>query len=219
VHAAEFVLWPFLEEAPFASAMFDLEMRYLHATRGWRNDYGLGQRELRGVSHYEVFPEIPARWKSLHWRALAGEFQQCEEDRFERADGTVQWLRWQIRPWNESDKAIGGIVISTEDITARKGIEEQLSRSEERFRSLVEATADVVWTGKLVDGEIQVPAWTKLTGQTPEEARQDWTVAVHPDDRAEVVEAWEGFIREGGVYQRTYRLRGAGWTGNIVGSR
>ena len=49
MHAAELVLWPFLEEAPFASAMFDLEMRYLHATRGWRKDYGLGQCELRGV--------------------------------------------------------------------------------------------------------------------------------------------------------------------------
>jgi len=63
-------LWPFLEEAPFASAMFDLEMRYLHATRGWRKDYGLGQRELRGVSQYEVFPEIRARWKSLHQPSL-----------------------------------------------------------------------------------------------------------------------------------------------------
>ena len=42
---------------------------------------------------------------------------------------TRRWHRTvaalQIRPWYESDKAIGGIVISTEDITARKGIEEQ----------------------------------------------------------------------------------------------
>ena len=207
MRVAELVLWPFLEEAPFASAMFDLEMRYLHASRGWRRDYGLGDRELRGVSHYEVFPEITERWKSAHRQALAGEFLQSEEDRFERADGRVQWLRWQIRPWYESNQAIGGIVISTEDITQRKRIEEELSRREERFRSLVEATADVVWTGKLVDGEVQVPAWTKLTGQTHEEARRGWTMAVHPDDRAGVVEAWTKFIKDGGVYQRTYRLR------------
>jgi len=101
---------------------------------------------------------------------------------------------------------IGGIVISTEDITKRKRMAEELSRSEERFRSLVEATADVVWTGRLVDGEVYVPAWMKLTGQT-QESRRDWTVAVHPDDRTKVVEAWSRFIQQGGVYQRTYRLR------------
>ena len=65
MHAAELVLWPFLEEAPFASAMFDREMRYLHASQGWRRDYGLGDRVLRGVSHYDIFPEIPERWKQV----------------------------------------------------------------------------------------------------------------------------------------------------------
>jgi PAS domain-containing protein len=62
-------------------------------------------------------------------------FCKTEEDRFERADGTVHWLRWQIRPWYASDRTIGGIVISTEDITKRKRMAEELSRSEERFRS------------------------------------------------------------------------------------
>src|SRR5258705_10894944 len=136
VHAADLVLWPFLEEAPFASAMFDREMRYLHASRGWRKDFNLGDRGLRGVSHYEVFPEIPERWKEAHRRALLGEFLQSEEDRFDRADGSVQWLRWQIRPWYGLDRTVGGIVICSEDISERKRMEEQLSGSEERYRRL-----------------------------------------------------------------------------------
>jgi len=106
--------------------MFDREMRYLHASLGWRRDYGLGDRVLRGISHHEIFPEIPERWKHVHRLALAGEFQQSEEDRFDRADGSVQWLRWQIRPWFASRGEIGGIVICTEDITERKRIEEEL---------------------------------------------------------------------------------------------
>jgi hypothetical protein len=57
----------------------------------------------------------------------------------------------------------------------------------------------VVWTGRLGDGEVYVPAWMKLTGQTQEESRRDWTVAVHPEDRTEVVEAWSRFIQQGNI--------------------
>jgi PAS domain S-box-containing protein len=207
MQSAELILWPFLEDAPFASAMFDTQMCYLRASRGWRQDYGLGDRPLRGISHYEVFPEIPERWKEVHRQALAGQFLHSEEDRFERAGGSVLWLRWQIRPWFTSTGAIGGVVISTEDITARKRIEEQLRINEERYRSLVEATSDSVWLASRVGDSISVPAWCKLSGQTPEEAARNWLEVVHPDDQAEVSAAWASFVKNGGVYQVTYRLR------------
>jgi PAS domain S-box-containing protein len=125
----------FIEYAPAALAMFDNKMRYIYASRRWNSDYGLGDRDIRGLSHYEMFPEIPEEWKEAHRRGLAGEVLSGEVDRFERSDGIVQWVRWEIRPWHDSEGNVGGIVIFSEEISERKKAEEALLRSEkEAFR-------------------------------------------------------------------------------------
>lgn len=120
----------FVEYAPAALAMFDLEMHYLYVSRRWLTDYQLGDRDLRGLSHYDVFPEIPERWKELHQRCLAGEVLSSDADCFMRADGSVQWLRWEISPWFCTAGEIGGIVVFSEDITKVKQAEDILRRYE-----------------------------------------------------------------------------------------
>ena len=87
-------------------------------------DYRLGDRDLQGLSHYEVFPEVPERWKEIHQQCLAGAVERCEEDAFPRPDGTTDWLSWEVRPWRSADETIGGIIIFSELITERKQTEE-----------------------------------------------------------------------------------------------
>ena len=121
---SEQLLRHFIRHTPAAVAMFDNHMRYLQVAERWLSDYRLDGTNLIGRSHYEVFPDIPERWREIHRRALLGAVERCEEDPFERADGSVEWLQWEVRPWRKASGQIGGIVMFTQVITERKRAQE-----------------------------------------------------------------------------------------------
>ncbi|HUQ71474.1 MAG TPA: ATP-binding protein, partial [Planctomycetaceae bacterium] len=118
-----------IEHTPAAVAMFDRDMRYIRHSRKWLADYGLDNAALIGRSHYDVFPDIPERWKQIHRDGVAGHIQSCQEDCFVRDDGSEVWLEWAIHPWTDDDGEIGGIVMFTNVITQRKQTEWALEQA------------------------------------------------------------------------------------------
>jgi len=140
----EQVLRLFVEHSPAAIAMFDRDMRYIVASRRYLVDYDLGDQELTGRSHYAVFPEIPERWRAIHQRCLAGATERAEADPFPRADGRLDWVRWEIRPWHETDGGIGGVILFSEVITERKQAQDALRRLNAELEGRVaERTAEL----------------------------------------------------------------------------
>ena len=127
--ANDALLRQFIKHSPAAIAMFDTELRYLQMSDRWLIDYHLAGRDITGLSHYDVFPDIPEIWKAVHRRVLAGAVERCEEDPFHRADGETEWLQWECRPWRRAAGEIGGLVMFTQVITQRKRAEEQVKAS------------------------------------------------------------------------------------------
>jgi two-component system, cell cycle sensor histidine kinase and response regulator CckA len=155
----------FIEYAPACLAMFDREMRYLSASRRWLEDFHLGDRDLRGLLHYDVFPELPEYWRQIHRRGLSGEVIRAEEDQFEQADGSIQWLRWEVRPWRAPNGDVGGILIFSEDITERKQIQESVAERERYLRTILQTTVDGFWVVDLTGRFIEVnEAYCRMTG-------------------------------------------------------
>jgi len=116
----------FVEHAPASLAMFDREMRYLSVSHRWLTDYQLEGTDIIGQSHYTIFPEISNYLKAIHRRGLAGEVFSAKEEEFVRANGTTQWLSWEMRPWYTSEREVGGIVIFSEDVTDRRAAEMEI---------------------------------------------------------------------------------------------
>jgi len=139
----------FTDAAPVAIAMFDTQMRYLAASQRYRDDYEIGPRQLIGRGHYDVFPEIPEAWREIHRRCLAGAVERNVGEPFLRADGTEQWIRWEIQTWRQADGSIGGIVLFSEDITAQKQAEERiLQLHAELEQRVVERTEELQASNK-----------------------------------------------------------------------
>ena len=116
-----------VERAPAAIAMFDKDMRYLLANRRYISDYRLHDAVDKGAlinhSHYEVFPQCPQNRREIHRRVLGGETLCADDDEFPRADGSTDWVRWEMTPWHRADGTIGGAMLFSEVTTARKQVE------------------------------------------------------------------------------------------------
>jgi PAS domain S-box-containing protein len=151
---SEELLRLFIGHAPAALAMLDKELRYIAASSRWIADYHLGDRDLIGHLHYEIFPELTEKIKEVLRRGLAGEITSTNEDKFERLDGSVQWLAWEMRPWYTAGHEIGGVIIFSEDITRRKNAEMELQKSDEKYRQLFEISGDALFVSENVTGKI-----------------------------------------------------------------
>ncbi|WP_395644690.1 ATP-binding protein [Terricaulis sp.] len=126
-----------IDHAPAAIAIFDRDMRYIQVSRRWMLDFNLSG-DIVGKSHYDIFPDLPERWRRIHQRALAGETIANDDDMFTRADGSREYLRWEVVPWLLVDGVVGGIIVFSELITRRRLAEIAVRRNQAVLEAMVE---------------------------------------------------------------------------------
>jgi PAS domain S-box-containing protein len=127
------------------------------------------------------------------------------------ANGEVRWVHEQAHLEFDARGNCRIAVGTVHDITERKRAGEALRRGEERFRSLVTATAQMVWTtdaeGNVTD---DVPAWRAYTGQSYEQVKgAGWADALHPEDRQRTLATWSRALQTRSPYDTEYRVRHA----------
>jgi PAS domain S-box-containing protein len=128
-----------------------------------------------------------------------------EEARRVRRDGTEFWALASI------SKGPGGYVVILRDVTARKSGEETLRRDELRFRSLIKALSEIVWTATALGTPGQeLNLWEEVTGQSKAEtAGFGWLDAVHPDDQAMAAAVWTTCVATRQPLNHEFRMRRA----------
>jgi len=105
------------------------------------------------------------------------------------------------------------VVVTMLDISQHQRALRQLGDSEERFRQLADSLDIAFWIVQIEPESILYvsPAFENIWGLTPQQLYADarrWSGAIHPDDQAAVLEAWEACLSgQEPAFLQLYRIR------------
>ena len=186
----------------------------MFANPAWERALGYDPGEMVGTMnvldhvHPEDLPCLSKEWQEI--ASKGGRKTGPTEYRFRRVDGTWRWLE-SVGTYLVDDPAVGGVVVTSRDVTERKQTEEALKEAEARYRTLVEQIPIVTYIDRADDSDTSVytsPQIEKLLGYSPEEWRVEklWAKRLHPDDEARILRADERFEIRGEQFDEEYRL-------------
>jgi len=200
-----------IEAAPLGIAVFDTAMCFLAANRRFREDFMIRACDLRGLSWYDVVPQMPQRWRDAHRRCLAGETESHDEDPLDRADGSRAYFRWVCQPWRDAAGQVGGLAVFAQDVTEE-------TRQHRAARRWADAVEQAGFSLSIVDAgsntlQYANPAFARLLATAPEQIRgRDVLDTYAPAERARISELLAAADRDGNVVFEADRLRGDGST-------
>jgi PAS domain S-box-containing protein len=181
------------ENAPIGIGHVAPDGRWLRVNKAMCRFLGYAADELTTKSFQDTtHPNDLAASVARIEQMCDGKVDRYDADkRYLRKDGAIVWGRLTASCVRKSDGSIDYFVTVVEDITARKQTEEELHKSEERFRSSVLHSPLPVL---MYDDREQILAvsqsWLDKTGYSREELRciEDWTTRAYLERSGEVLE-------------------------------
>ncbi len=219
-----------LREAPLGFALLGTDLRFRRVNHTLAKLYGHSPGDYAGRLPAQVWPPaVAARAESAIREVLArnqpvSETVPLAVPGAQSPDGQAggqqagrpagpagTWL-FSWFPAHDPAGRMTGVALAAVDITGQQMPEEAIRRSEERYRSLVQGGAQVVWVAT-PEGDIaeDCPQWRWITGQSAEEYLDGgWLAVVHPEDRPRVERRWQECVRTGRLFEDRYRIRAKG---------
>lgn len=157
-----------VENSNSAIAVFDKDLHFIYVSNRFIKDYNVSDRDIIGRHHYDVFPDLPEKWRAVHQRVLRGESLKEDESLYVRGDGTIAWTRWECIPWYDKHGQVGGIIVYTDVITERKEAEAELLKLS---TAVTQSPTNILVTDPEGIIEYVNASFTETTGYTLDDLR------------------------------------------------
>ena len=179
---------------------YDTEGKTLYVSPACRTLVGYEPNELIGHSSFEfIHPEdLSGPIRALNLLPSQDTVTNVSY-RVQRKDGSMIWFETSFRALRDPQTgAISEIHAASRDITARRKAEDELRANEDRFRSLVQNSYEIIIVLS-ADSKIiyESPSTTRILGYIPGRLLgQTPDFVVHPDDLAKVEESIRGLLQK-----------------------
>ncbi|GAA3723846.1 SpoIIE family protein phosphatase [Salinactinospora qingdaonensis] len=202
------------KEAPIGLAFFSTDGRFRRVNSTLQAIYAKTEEECAGRTPGDILPaDDAAAHDSAISAVLAGRPVVTSDRQLvggPSAEGhsQAQWSMSWFPTYGPEDE-IAGVALIAVDLSDQHKVETALRRSEERYRSLLRASNQVVWAAG-PDGLLyeDCAEWRAITGQSLEEyLGTGWLDALHPDDRERVERDWNESVTECVPFDTTFRIR------------
>ena len=191
-----------VEEAPFAVALYDLDLRLQVVSPRFLEIFEATEERVIGRSLHELTSGTRTRFVQAVERALAGETVLRREDQLLDGLGQSHTLRWEARPWRDADGQIAGVITYMDDVTALSEARREARANARRLRVALGAAQAGVYeidhAGKTFWGS---PEFHRILGRrvTFDDVRSAVWPMIHPGDVAGVYAVAQDWQRhEGG---------------------
>ena len=189
----------------------DRNFNFVRVNEAYAKTCGYTPEKMIGKNHFALYPheENESIFKRVRDTGVPAEFRDKPFVFPDQPERGITYWDWTLKPVKNKSGEVECLVFSLVETTKRKKAEEELRKSEERYRSYIEVTGELGWTTN-AEGEIieDLPSWRNYTGQSFEEIEgSGWSNALHPDDLKNTLRVWRRAIREKRKYEVEYRVR------------
>ncbi|HEX7884854.1 MAG TPA: ATP-binding protein [Phenylobacterium sp.] len=206
---AERTMSSIVKAMPVSVVVTDRDARVQYASPAWINARELNGVEVIGKTLFELRPDIFEQWRQGIFNCMDGHTRSLERVPFLSRDGSQVWAKVELAPWCDMDGEVGGLIISSYDITEIVEALDRTERSEQRLKVALELAELHVYELDYAHGElVKVGADDTFFEQpnTYEGLAEDIWRTIDVRDRARVMAEWERHLEEGTPYRPEYRI-------------